>query len=135
MSKPPRHRIAEVVARRSLESVSARHLSQEIAAYLLDVGRSAELESLLRDILQYRADHGIVEAVATSAHPLNDAVSKDIKAQIGELYPGAKRIIIDEQLDESVVAGIRIELANQQFDASVRTKLDHFKQLTTAGKD
>jgi F0F1-type ATP synthase delta subunit len=134
MSKVSRHRLANMIAARSLEPKSARQLAKEIAAYLLVERRTGELESLLRDILQYRADHGIVEVRSVSAHPLTEQLRRDIKLQIRELYPAAKQIIIDEELDETVIGSIRLELANQQFDASVRTKLNHFKQLAVAGK-
>jgi F0F1-type ATP synthase delta subunit len=127
--------MAEVIARRSLEHVPARTLAREIAAYLLAERRSNEVESLLRDIMQYRADHGIVEVRAVSAHRLNDSLRGEIKADIRGLYPAAKQIIIDEELDETVLGSIRLELANQQFDASLRSKLNRFKQLTVAGKD
>ena len=135
MSKVPRHVIAEVIASRSLENVSAEVLAKETAAYLISQHRTAELDSLVRDILQYRADHGIVEVTALSSHELNDSIRKNIRADIQELYPSAKQIIINEDLDENVMGGIRLSLANQQFDASIRSKLNHFKQLTVAGKE
>lgn len=135
MSKTPRHDIADVIARRSMQQVSARQLAKEVAAYLISQHRTAELDSLVRDILQYRADHGVVEVTATSSHPLIDVIRRGIKADILELYPAAKHVIINEELDASVVGGIRLSLANQQFDASIRTKLNHFKQLTLAGKE
>jgi F-type H+-transporting ATPase subunit delta len=135
MSKLPRHIIAEVIAQRSLENIPALRLAREIAAYMMSQRRTTDIESLLRDIMQYRADHGIVEVFAASASPLNAVIRKNIEAQVRELYPSAKQIIISEQIDDNVVGGIRIELANQQFDASIRTKLNHFKQLTAAGKD
>lgn len=135
MSKVPRHEIADVIARRSLKNVPAKQLAKEIAAYLISQHRTAELDSLVRDILQYRADHGIVEVTAVSSHALNDTIRKSIQADIRELYPSAKKIIINEELDENVMGGIRLSLANQQFDASIRSKLNHFKQLTVAGKE
>jgi len=135
MSKVPRHEIADVISSRSMQNVSAKALAKEIAAYLISQHRTAELDSLVRDILQYRADHGIVEVTAVSSHPLNDSIRTGIKADINELYPSAKQIIINEELDENVMGGIRLSLANQQFDASIRSKLNHFKQLTVAGKE
>src|SRR4051794_35819171 len=134
MSKLPRHLIAEVLARQSLKPVSSRKLAREIAAYLISQHRTADLESLLRDILQYRADNGIVEVRAISAHPLNDRLRQDIRVQIQSLYPAARRIIIDEEYDEMILGSVRLELANQQFDASIRTKLNRFKQLAALGK-
>lgn len=128
--KTPRSRLAATIAERSLRSnVSAKKLSQEIAAYLLAEGRTSELDSIIRDVMQYRADHGVVEVMAVSAHPLTDKVRKEITSVVGELYPKAK-IIISEEHDDTVVGGVKIELANQQLDLSVRSKLNRFKQLT-----
>lgn len=135
MSKLSRHQIARVFAQRSLGSTVEPDLAQEIAAYLLTERRISQLDSILRDMLEYRAQQGVVEVLASSAHKLTEAVRKDIEARMYKLYPAAKRVIISEQLDNDLVGNIRLELAHQQFDATVRTKLNHFKQLTAAGKD
>lgn len=135
MSKIPRHEIAEVITKRMLENVSAQQLANEIAGYLISQHRSAELNSLMRDILQIRADYGIIELTATSAHSLDEKSRRLIEADIREQFPSVKQIIINEEVDDDVLGGIRISLANQQFDASIRTKLNHFKQLTLAGKE
>ena len=127
-----RSRIAAIIAERSLGSTGAKQLSQEVAAYLLDEGRTSELDSILRDIMQYRSDRGIVEVIAVSAHPLDAKVRADIETRIRGLYPQAKQIIVSEQHDASVIGGVRLELANQQLDLSVRSKLNRFKQLTPA---
>lgn len=133
MSKVSRSQVAAIIAENSLKAVPASQLAREIAAYLLAERRTSQLESLLRDILQYRADHGIVEVQATYAHALDDEIRRNIRSQVQELYPAAKQIIISEHVDASAIGGIRLELANQQFDASVRSKLNHFKQFV--GKD
>jgi F0F1-type ATP synthase delta subunit len=130
----PRHIIAASLAQRSLGSVDGPRFAQEIAAYLLSQHRTSQLESLLRDMMQYRADHGIVEVIATSAHPLDAPGKADIEAQVRQLYPEAMRVIITTEHDASVVGGVRLQLANQQLDLSVRAKLNRFKQLT-AGKE
>ncbi len=135
MSKLPRHQLAGILAQKSLGRVSAKKFGDEVAAYLLDEGRTGELDSLLRDIMQYRADHGIVEAIATSSHPLTGGARKDIEREVRSLYPGAKQVIISESIDPSIVGGVKIELANQQLDLSVRAKLNKFKQLANVGKD
>jgi F0F1-type ATP synthase delta subunit len=134
MTKVPRHHIAEVLAKRSLGRVSEKTLSQHIAAYLVTEGRTNDLEPLLRDIMQYRAEHGIVEVMAVSAYPLSDAVRTDIERQVKRVFPDATEIIISEEIRPDMVGGVRLELPNQQFDLSVRAQLNRFKQLTTAGK-
>jgi hypothetical protein len=135
MAKIPRHIIAASLAQRSLGSIDGPRFAEEIAAYLLSQHRTAELESLLRDIMQYRADHGIVEVIAVSAYPLTAESRNDIEQRIQALYPEAKRIIITAEHNADVVGGVQLQLANQQLDLSVRAKLNRFKQLTVKGKE
>ncbi|HEX8227115.1 MAG TPA: F0F1 ATP synthase subunit delta [Candidatus Saccharimonadales bacterium] len=132
--KISRHTIAAALAVRAMDaqagSEDARRFAHEIAAYLLQQRRTGELDSLLRDIMQYRADNGIVEVVAASAYPLSDQVRSDIESQVRAQYPEAKQITISPRHDPSVVAGVRLEFANQQLDLSIRNKLNRLKQLT-----
>lgn len=133
MAKLPRHELAKVLAERLL-NLPEKQLAAEVAAYLLAEHRTGELDSLLRDIMQYRADHGVVEVLAVSAHDLGANVRRDIEARVRKLYPAARTIIISEQRDESLIGGVRIELANEQLDLSIRATLNRFKQLTTVGE-
>ncbi len=133
--KTPRHVVAIALAERSLHQPDMPALSREIAAYLLAERRTGELDSMMRDIMQYRADHGLVEVVAVTAHPINATVRADIEKRMKHLYPAATHIIVTERHDASVVGGVRLELANQQLDLTVRNKLNHLKQLTAAGKE
>lgn len=131
--KVSRLRLASVIADRlAANPAKEQQLSQEIAAFLLAEGRVDELDSLIRDIMQYRADRGTVEVVTTNAHPLTDKVKTDIKSVISQLFPATKQIIISEVIDQNIIGGVRLELANSQLDLSVRSKLNRFKQLTTA---
>lgn len=129
--KVSRLKLAAVLAQQSLGRVDEGRFSEEIAAYLLSERRVGELDSLLRDIQQYRADHGIVEVIAASAHPLDDATRREIERVVRRQYPDAKQIIISPEIEPDVIGGVRLELANSQLDLSVRAKLNRFKQLTT----
>ena len=129
--KIPRHTIADGIAQRTLSLTDTIALGKEIAAYLLTEHRVGELDSLLRDIMQYRADNGIVEVIAVCAHELTASLRGDITAQVRGLYPDARDIIISQRLDASVVGGVRLEFANQQLDLTVRSQLNRLKQLTS----
>ena len=133
--KVARYQLAQVLAEKSLGSVNEQAFANEIAAYLLDENRTGDLDSLLRDIWQYRTDNGIVEVVVQTAHELTPAVRKDIESEVRRAYPTAKKIIVTEHIDANVVGGVRLEFANEQLDLSVRAKLNRFKQLTLAGKE
>lgn len=129
--KTPRHDIANAISRR-VGKVGAKKLAQEVAAYVLAEGRTKELDSLLRDVMQERAEAGIVEAVAVSARPLTNTIRENIRRQLKQAYPKAEQIIISERQDPSVIGGVKIELANEQLDLSLQAKLNKFKQLTIA---
>lgn len=129
--KTPRRKVAALLAERSLASgANAEELSRLVAAYLLRNGRTGELGSLMRDVQQLRAERGVVEVTAVTAHELSAAAKADIEARIKQLYPDAKQIVISEVLDPEVVGGVRLELPHQQLDLSVRAKLNRFKQRT-----
>ncbi|HEX8182215.1 MAG TPA: F0F1 ATP synthase subunit delta [Candidatus Saccharimonadales bacterium] len=128
--KTPRHTIARALAKQSLTVSDFDSFSSEIAAYLLSERRVGELDSIMRDIMQYRADHGIVEVSTIGAYELDDAVRADITNEVQALYPDAEQVIISHRIDTSVVGGVRLEFANQQLDLSVRNKLNRLKQLT-----
>ena len=51
--------MAEVIGRKTLKTTDEKQLAKEIAAYLLSEKQTADIDSLVRDIMQYRAGHGI----------------------------------------------------------------------------
>jgi len=130
-----RHRLAKVIGEKTLHTTDASELAREIAAYLLLENDTAELESLVRDVMEYRLHQGYVEATLVSAHEVGDQVTEDVRAILHEEYPKAKKIIIRERQEPSVVGGVLVELPNEQLDLTVRSKLNIFKRLTMSGKE
>lgn len=130
--KIPRLKLAKLIDER-IESHDDLHaLSFEIAAYLLTEGRTGELESILRDVLQLRVEKGIIEANAIDAFSLSDDIRQEIETLLKALFPRAHEIIISETHDQTLIGGTKIILPNQQLDLSIRSKLNRFNQLTTA---
>lgn len=128
--KQSRHHMADVIGAKTMRISDSKKLAREIAAFVLHERMTDDLQSLMRDIIQYRADHGVVEAIAVSVSPLTEQVKKDIKHLIKAEYPKTETIIVDEKQDPAVVGGLRIDLANEQLDLSVKAKLNKFKRLT-----
>lgn len=128
--KVSRIRLAKLIDERTQSTTDLTVLSREIAAYLLGEGRTGELDSIMRDVMQIRADRGLVEVIAVDAFPLTDQVYKEITTLLHDILPDAKDIIISERRDNTIVGGTRLILANQQLDVSVRSKLNRFKRLT-----
>jgi F0F1-type ATP synthase delta subunit len=133
--KTPRTRIASTIADATLTKGSSKEYAREVAAYLLSEGRVGELDSLLRDVQADWASKGYVEVIARSAYPLSDTSRQEIETQVRSLFPDAKKLVVTPLLDESVIGGVQISLADQQLDLSVEAKLNKFKQLTGAGKE
>lgn len=128
--KVPRHILAEAIAKRTLTVSDTRELSRQIAAYLLVENRTSELESILRDIMQYRADHGVLEAEVVTAHEVQNHVLSDVVQLLQAAYPNAKEVHVSERLDLTVIGGLRVDMANEQLDMTVASKLATFKRLT-----
>jgi F0F1-type ATP synthase delta subunit len=133
--KASRTRLAQLIADQTLKEGASKRFDREIAAYLLSEGRVSELDSLLRDVQADWAEAGHVEVTAKSAFPLSAAVRADIKREVKKVHPNAKKIVINEVIDSTVVGGVRLNLPNRQLDLSIRAKLNAFKQSVTAGKD
>lgn len=136
--KMPRTQIARMLSsltqtiHADADSTQAKSLSREIAAYLLEEGRTGELDSLMRDVVADRAEAGLVEVTAVSAHELTSTIRHDIELQARRQYPDARKFSINERIDTSQVGGLRLELVNKQLDLTVRDSLNRFKELTTA---
>jgi F0F1-type ATP synthase delta subunit len=133
--KQPRTKLARLIADKTLAGGSSKKFDREIAAYLLGERRTSELNSVLRDVQADWAEAGHVEVIARSAHSLTASAKADIIKRIKPLYPNAQRLIVTEVHDPTIIGGVRLNLADRQLDLSIRSKLDTFKQLATAGKD
>lgn len=129
--KVPRHILAQAIAEKTLAIKDDKLLAREIAAYLLAERRTAELESILRDIMQYRMDHGVLEAEVVTAHPVSDDVLNHARQLLQTAYPDVKTVYVSPRLEPSVIGGVRVDMANEQLDLTVGAKLATFKRLTS----
>ena len=128
--KQSRHLLAQVIADKTLHIHDMEQLAREVAAYLLEEGLVGELDSLLRDVIAIRAEHGFVEAEAVSVHTLSDTDLQDVRAILEEYYPQAKQVTVHQRLDANLVGGIKLVMPHQQLDESVRASIGKFKSLT-----
>lgn len=133
--KVARHTLAEAIAKRTMQVQDRKLLAKEIAAYLLEERRTSEIESILRDIMQYRTAYGILEAEVVSAHQLDQEVLDDVKQLLRSAYPAAKTVHVSHRTDPEVIGGIRIDMANEQLDLTVAAKLATLKRLTAIDKE
>lgn len=130
--KVSHRQLAEIIGKLTHDTHDVKTLATEIAAYLISEKKVASLNSIVRDIMQYRADNGVVEATAVSAHQLENSVISDIQEILKANFPATKMISVNEQIDSSVVGGVRIDFANEMLDMTTKSKMNKFKRLTGA---
>jgi F0F1-type ATP synthase delta subunit len=126
-----RVKLAEEIAHRLESGQPANQIAREVAALLIDSGRTSELNSLLRDVQELRArQNGIVEVTAASAHPLTTEQRSEIQQATRGQYPNAKEIIIHHEQNPNVVGGLSLSFANADLDMTIRAKLNQLRTLT-----
>lgn len=72
-------------------------------------------------VRRYNVDHGIAEAVVTSAVALNEKQAAALKAKLEKV--SGKKIELIQKVDPTVMAGIRVELEGKQLDGTVQGRL------------
>lgn len=116
-----RHKLAEYVAEKLAKGDGKKALS-ELAAFLIETRRMDEIDLLVRDIELGLAEHGVVVADVTTAHPLSDSQKSDIKKMVG-----GNTLKVRETIDESVLGGVRVDIPGKRFDGTIRRKLTALK--------
>lgn len=88
-----------------------------------------ELASLLADSYKsiYYQRENIAFANISSASKLKDNELQEIKAQLEASFK--TKVEISNELDESLIAGLKIQVANKVIDSSLKTKLKNLKTL------
>jgi len=132
MSKTTRKELAEVIGSKTLHVQDRDKLVAMVAGYFASTdhaGSNIDMSSLMRDVMQYRQSHGIVEATIVSAHDVDKSIEKEARDILTEYFPDAETVIINKRIDADVLGGVRIDLPMKSLDMSVRSKLNTFKQL------
>ena len=132
--KKSRNELSELIGKKTMHITDYDALVNEIAAYLLMENITSDLDSIMRDVMHYRFDQGIVEATVYSAHELSQADLDDIDQVLRTEYPSANSYIIDQKIDTSVVGGVKIEFPGAELDLSIFSRLNLFKRQVEAGK-
>jgi F-type H+-transporting ATPase subunit delta len=91
---------------------------RELAAYLIDTKRTREADLVARSIEDELAGRGTAIAHVASARPLGN----DIKQALQRLL-NASTIHLTEEVDPSLIGGIRIEAPGKRLDATVKRKI------------
>ena len=120
--KLSRHDLAQYVVRQLTSGASQQRTVLQLAAYLIENGRTNESDTIIRDISVALAEQGHVSGIITSAHELSVATKKAIELYVKE-KTGAAHSVLDAVVDESVLGGIRLELPGRELDTTIARQL------------
>ncbi|AHB42526.1 ATP synthase F1, delta subunit [Candidatus Saccharibacteria bacterium RAAC3_TM7_1] len=119
-----RRKLSQYVADRLAEGESNGMVLRELAAYLIETHRQREAELIIRDVETALLARGMAAATVTSARPLSEDAKKSLETFIKSQYEGIERVALKEQIDTSLIGGMRLKLPDKQLDASVKTRLE-----------
>ncbi len=111
-------------ARRLADGESKKIVLRDLAAYLIDSGRKSEATLIIRDVEAMLSSNGTAIGTVTSARPLSAEALVSVESFIKQNDARIKQVVLREQIDESLIGGMKLELPGAQLDASVKAKLD-----------
>lgn len=129
MTSLSRRQLARYAADQLLDNQPARKVMAELAAVLVQSRRAGQAELLASDIaweLEHRGK--LATAQVTSAYKLSDGLRKQIDAYVKKAAH-VDEVIIDENIDESVIGGLRIETAAHSWDKTIKRQLTDIQEV------
>ncbi len=124
MAKLSRRKLATYAAARINGGEPTKTVLRDVAAYLIDARRKAEAILVVRDIEAMLMNTGLAVGTVTSARPLSATALKSLESFVIKQNSTIKKVVLKEQVDESLIGGVKLELPGAQLDASVKAKLD-----------
>jgi F-type H+-transporting ATPase subunit delta len=101
-------------------------LALNLACLLISEGRLRAAEQISQEYgRRLDAYHGIEHAEVITALPLDDEDREKVSSYLGE---GELKVIIDAQVDPSIVGGLKVKIGDRLIDGSIRNRLESLKK-------
>lgn len=123
MAKLSRRKIAVLWADQLVEG---HDITAKVAAYLIEERRTDEISLIVRETEIALAERGVVVADVTSANSLSDESRSSIEKFLA-ISLNARKVAFREAHDPSVIGGVKIDVAGQQLDATLKARLNQLK--------
>lgn len=108
--------------------LAGKDVVPQLAAYLVESHRTKEVELLVWDIEKVLASRGTMVAKTTSARELDEAEKAEIEKLLTTKF-GAKDIVLKSSVDESLLGGVVVRTASNEFDGSLKRSINRLKAL------
>jgi F-type H+-transporting ATPase subunit delta len=103
---------------------------RNLVALLIRRGRFDELASVVREFRRLDARRrGRVEAVVTSAAPLDDAARAALSQRLSAMT--GQDVQTEERVDPDLLGGVQIRVGDRLIDGSVRGRLERLRATLT----
>lgn len=103
------------------------HAVKELAALLLEERMHDQVEEIILDISkEYQLQHGVIEADVKTAFKLSDNIKIKLVETV-KATTGAKKVLLNEEIDTSLLAGLILSAPDMELDLSLKTKLAKLK--------
>ncbi len=121
MSKASVSQIAEAIILKSKE-MTYQELVDKVASFVISERRTAEVGKIMREVERLRRLEGVSEVTITTATP----ASEEVKMRVKQLF-GNHNIIINEEIDKTIIGGVCIESEEYFLDLTIRGRLEQLK--------
>ena len=129
MVKLSRRSLAVYAADQLLNNKKPGFIAKELASVLVSSRRQNQAELLVSDISWELERRGhVVNAQVISARALTDTLRKQITSHIKKATK-VDGVILNEQIDESVIGGVRIDTAAHSWDKTLKRKLIQIQEI------
>lgn len=129
-TKLSRRKIADYVVGTILDGGNLDRVTKQLAGYLLESRRVNELDHIVRDIEFALSTRGHLVARVVSARKLSKETAKAIENML-KSSNSAKHVYAKYDIDESLIAGVKIEIPDKRIDKSVSRKLSILRTSQT----
>ncbi len=122
-----RRSLARYAADQLLNGNSAKNVAERLAAALIASRREKDASLLLDDINYELQNRGhLASATLTTAHPLSASLKNEVASLVKKLAK-VRQVILTEQIDRTVIGGVRIQTADRTWDKTVTAELNKLK--------
>ncbi len=127
-AKVSRRALSRYAVDQLLAGAAAHVVAKHLAATLIDGQRQKEVDLLLADVnyeLQRRGRLAVI--TVTIAHELSTSLRSEI-VDLAKKATKVEQVILTEQIDKSIIGGLRIETAERTWDKTVTGQLNKLRE-------
>ena len=129
MANLSRRQLASYAASQLLDNKRMSAIAKQLAAVLTATKRQGQANLLANDIVWELERRGkVANAHVVTAHALSQELKKQIVAQVKKTAK-VEQVIISEQIDKSVIGGVRIDTAAHSWDKTLSRKLTDIQEI------